>query len=175
MSAERFATISKEKLREIRGHVTVKFSPKISSIRTRCVRETSSLCPKPFGRPKAISIHLSPWTLPLLSTPSTWDFGHRLVLSHFAIIASHFIGDFGRSLLPSPRQFSVKSAPNLEPRRRLAIIIIPSRKFRQIDDRSRKIPSNFSQNFREIGPVASMEPSKEESKPETDSHQPEYG
>ena len=118
MSAERFATISKEKLREIRGHVTVKFSPKISSIRTRCVRETSSLCPKPFGRPKAISIHLSPWTLPLLSTPSTWDFGHRLVLSHFAIIASHFIGDFGRSLLPSPRQFSVKSAPQLVPKTR---------------------------------------------------------
>ena len=54
----------------------------------------------------------------LLSTSSTWDFGHRLVLSHFAIIASHFIGDFGRSLLPSPRQFSVKSAPQLVPKTR---------------------------------------------------------
>ena len=98
-----------------RGRVTVKFSPKISSIRTRCVRETSSLSPKPFGRPKAISIHLSPWTLPLLSTPSTWDFGHRFVLSHFAIIASHFIGDFGRSLYPLPANFPSNSAPKPVP------------------------------------------------------------
>ena len=59
---------------------------KISSIRTRCVRETSSLSPKPFGRPKSRKNSVKPTRhlnsfvtvdFALLSTPSTWDFGHR--------------------------------------------------------------------------------------------------